>query len=230
MAKVLVVGSSGDIGSAIVTQLLRQNHTVIAHHFTTLQSNLTFRNGVTFWQQDLTSIIDYIPDELKEVDVIIYAAGTAYYELFQSSLESKINEQYMIHVHNLMKITQALLPYMIRQQFGKVIVINSIWGETGASMEVVYSTMKAAQIGFIKSLAKEVALSGITVNGIAPGLVKGKMTNMFSEEEKHEILEDIPLGRYIEPSEIAQMVSFLISDAANNITGQIMRINGGWLI
>ena len=117
---------------------------------------------------------------------------------------------------------------MIRQQQGNILFITSIWGQTGSACEVVYSTVKGAQIAFVKSLAKELALSGIRVNGIAPGAVNTSMMADFTEDEIDMIKSGIPMGRMAEPEDIAESVSFLLSEKAGYITGHILNVNGGW--
>ena len=111
---------------------------------------------------------------------------------------------------------------------GRIIVISSIWGETGASYETIYSTMKAAQLGFVKSLAKELALTSITVNAITPGVVHGKMTNELDEMTQIQLKEDIPQNRFITTKEISSCVAYLLDPLSQSVTGQVLRINGGW--
>lgn len=225
MSKYIVIGASGDIGRAIVEMLRDDGHEVIAHYYSRRPDDTT---GVQYFQADLST--DYQLPQMGQVDGLIYAAGTAHYELFQYETDAEIDAQYHIHVKQLMKSVQNILPGMIRQRSGRIIVISSIWGETGASMEVIYSTMKAAQLGFVKALAKEVALSNITVNAISPGIVNGRMTEQFNDADVSAILEEIPQGELIEPKEIAAMVQFLLKEEAKHITGQVLRINAGWLI
>jgi 3-oxoacyl-[acyl-carrier protein] reductase len=107
-------------------------------------------------------------------------------------------------------------------------VITSIWGQTGGSCEVAYSAAKGAQISFVKALSKEVALSGVRVNAIAPGAVKTGMMARFTSEELAAINEEIPMGRMGQPDEIADGVSYLLSEESSYITGQVLSINGGW--
>ena len=134
----------------------------------------------------------------------------------------------MVHVISPLMLTKELLPKMIRQQHGNIVLMTSIWGQTGAACEVIYSTVKGAQIAFVKSLSKELALNGIRVNGIAPGAVNTSMLANFTKDEMEDIKGDIPMGRLAEPADIAESVSFIISQRASYITGQILSVNGGW--
>ena len=113
---------------------------------------------------------------------------------------------------------------------GKIVNITSMWGQVGASMEVHYSASKAGLIGMTKALAKEVGLSGITVNAVSPGVIKTDMISEFSEDEMQEIINEIPLGRTGSPEEIAQSALFFASENASYITGQVLSPGGGIVI
>ena len=119
---------------------------------------------------------------------------------------------------------------MINKKQGKLINISSIWGITGASCEVHYSMVKSALIGFTKALAKEVSLSGITVNAIAPGVTDTDMMSSYTQGEIQEITNEIPLGRMATPREIALSALFLAGEGGDYITGQVLSPNGGIVI
>jgi 3-oxoacyl-[acyl-carrier protein] reductase len=133
-----------------------------------------------------------------------------------------------LHVTSPFLLTKYLLPKMISRKRGKILVISSVWGLAGASTEVLYSTVKGALNSFVKALAKEVAPSGISVNGIAPGAVSTKMLDHLTVEEKIALAEEIPMGRFARPEEIADLTVFLASDKAAYINGEIISINGAW--
>ena len=119
---------------------------------------------------------------------------------------------------------------MINEKNGVIINIASMWGEVGASMEVHYSTAKAGLIGMTKALAKEVGLSGVRVNAVSPGVVLTEMMNAFSESDKEILRDETPLNTLGSPEDIADAVSFLVSDKAKFITGQVLSVNGGFVI
>lgn len=133
-----------------------------------------------------------------------------------------------LHVSSPFLLTRNLLPAMVSRKAGAIVAISSIWGEAGASCEVLYSMTKGAQNSFVKALAKELAPSGIRVNAVSPGAVKTNMMAGFSKEEEEMIAEDIPMGRLAKPGEVADAVQFLLSEKASYITGQILSVNGGW--
>jgi 3-oxoacyl-[acyl-carrier protein] reductase len=140
----------------------------------------------------------------------------------------KVDAQYNISIRSLITFINILLPKLKRSTTGRIIVITSVWGRNGASYESVYASMKGAQESLIKSLAKEFASTGVTVNGIAPGVVEGKMTEELPREEQAYLLEDLPQSRFIRPEEVLHAVKYLLAAEAQSVTGEIMNVNGGW--
>ncbi|REH98249.1 SDR family oxidoreductase, partial [Staphylococcus felis] len=167
---------------------------------------------------------------IQNIDVLVYASGKSHFSLLQDVKDDDIHEAYMIHVFNLIKVTQYFISQLMASEAGRIIVISSIWGEMGASMESIYSTMKAAQIGFVKALSQELVKTNVTVNAIAPGAVEGAMTNALATEDYHTLLEELPQNRLIQPNEIAHVTRYLLSKQAKSITGTVQRINGGWYL
>ena len=119
---------------------------------------------------------------------------------------------------------------MIRRKDGRIINISSVWGITGASCEVHYSTTKAALIGMTKALAKELGPSGITVNAIAPGVIDTDMNTALSEDDKAVLCEETPLMRMGKAEEVAEAALYLASEKASFITGEVLNISGGYLV
>jgi len=123
--------------------------------------------------------------------------------------------------------TKEVLRYMMKKRYGRIINISSVVGVMGNAGQTNYSTAKAAILGFTKSLAREVASLGITVNAVAPGFINTEMTKKLPEEVREVWLQQVPLRRWGEPEEVAQVVAFLASRAAGYITGQTIHVNGG---
>ena len=119
---------------------------------------------------------------------------------------------------------------MIQYKRGSIINISSMWGEVGASCEVVYSASKAGLIGFTKALAKELGPSGISVNCISPGVIDTEMNSELSDDDMNELISDIPLKRIGTPEDVAKAVKFFISEKASYITGQVLGVSGGMII
>ena len=126
--------------------------------------------------------------------------------------------------------TRAVLPQMINRKHGVILNVSSMWGEVGASCEVHYSASKAGLIGMTKALAKEVGLSGIRVNCVAPGAIETDMLSCFTEEDMEALKDETPLNRIGNTTDIAETLLFLASDKASFITGQVLGVKGGFVI
>ena len=238
MKTVLITGGSGGIGSAIV-------HTFSAAGWNVL---FTFCSGQERAKQILASDPTATPlpcdfsvpgsakklaaevlREYGKVDCLINNAGMASYGLFQDVSEADFDRMIDVNLKSMYFLTSALVKPMIADHSGSIINVSSIWGETGASCEVLYSAVKAAVIGFTKALAKELAPSGISVNCIAPGVVDTAMLARFSAAEKAALAQEIPTGRFVETDEIARLVYFLASGVSPSLTGQVIGVNGAML-
>ncbi len=171
-----------------------------------------------------------ITEDMGGITVLVNNAGIAEQLLFSDITEEKWDRMFAVNVKGAYNCTQAALPHMIHEKYGRIINISSMWGISGASCEVHYSASKAALIGFTKALAKEVGLSGITVNCIAPGVIATDMNKMLSEETLAELKEETPLEKIGTPQDVAEAVLFLASDKASFITGQVISVNGGFVI
>lgn len=235
--KCLVLGSSGGIGRAIVTSILKEGYSVGLQYnkneamIQALKSEVPESQWVGAYQADL-STMEGISNLLDQIDAhwnaVVFAGGQMYSGLFQDMDTHDMDELYNVHVKALWLITKKVLPSMIKNKSGNIIVLSSIFGIEGASLEVLYSSVKGAQISFVKGLAKEVAPSGIRVNSVAPGLIGTDMNAHLTEEDMNELEEDIPMGRAGTPEEVANTVCFLLSEKSSYLTGQVIQINGGW--
>ncbi|MBF2483628.1 elongation factor P 5-aminopentanone reductase [Listeria welshimeri] len=234
-----VTGASGEIGQAICIALAKAGWNLYLHYYQNRQAvedivpQLQAENiDVILIQADFDdfSSLKEIEKQVFQVDAFIHAAGHSHYALFQDTTDLDMTKLWNVHMYMPMRLIQIFIPKFMKSQQGRIVFISSIWGEIGASMEVVYSTVKGAQIAFCKALSQEVGLSGITVNAVTPGVVKTKMMDQFSLEEKEILRQEIPLKRFAKPEEIAETVEFLTSKKASYITGEVLRLNGGWLM
>lgn len=164
------------------------------------------------------------------VSVLVNNAGIAEQALFTDITEKMWDRMFAVNVKGAYNCTQAVLPKMIHEKYGRIINISSMWGISGASCEVHYSAAKAALIGFTKALAKEVGLSGITVNCVAPGVIDTDMNGHLSPETISELKEETPLNRIGAPLDVAETVLFLASEKASFITGQTISVDGGFIL
>lgn len=234
---VLIVGASGDIGIAIAEQLSNEGYQLILHYNSNRKGLEQFLSSaredtvLDVIQADLSTSegIDHFLSRIHlPVDCIVFASGTAYFGLLQETPEAVMDSMLTLHVKAVWMISKHLLHPMIRRKEGKIVLITSVWGEAGASNEVIYSSVKGAQNSFVKALAKETGPSGINVNAVSPGFIETKMNGHLTLEERSAISEEIPLNRPGEPMEVAHAVSFLLDEKSAYIHGEIINVTGGW--
>lgn len=234
----LVLGASGDIGGAIAKQLAEDGWSLYLHYNANAVENLAEGLRKHYPAQEFIAVqadlsdkggAEKIASQVYDSSCIVCASGQAVSGLLQDTSEADQEALWQVHVKNPVETIRLLSPYFRRRPKSYVVFIASIWGETGAAMETAYSTVKGAQLAFVKAYAKEMAPSGTRVNAISPGLIRTKMNAGLSEGEWAHLEEEIPLGAG-SPSDIADAVSFLVNGKADYITGQTIRVNGGWLI
>ncbi len=174
------------------------------------------------------SFLESIFDCLDRIDVIVNNAGISHIGLLSDMTPDEWNVVINTNLNSVFYTSKLGIPLMLHRKEGRIINISSIWGNSGASMEVAYSTSKGGLNTFTKALAKELAPSNIQVNAIACGVIDTDMNRCFSEEERSQIIQEIPADRMGTPEEIAKTVLMLI-DAPAYLTGQIITIDGGYL-
>ena len=163
-------------------------------------------------------------------DLIVNNAGMEGTGLLQDVAVQEWNRVLDTNLRGAFLVCRAFIPEMISRHSGCIINIASMWGEVGASMESVYSASKGGLISFTKALAQELGPSGIRVNAISPGCISTRMMEGYTEEDIKALIDETPLGRLGEPSDVADAVVFLASDKASFITGQDLGVNGGFVI
>lgn len=163
-----------------------------------------------------------------KVDILVNNAGVSHVGLFMDMNENEIDALIDVNLKGYINTAHAIVPYFVNQKSGSIINISSVWGEEGASCEAIYSATKGAIDAFTKALAKELGPSNIRVNGVAPGIINTEMNKWISDIEKDAIKEEIPLSRVGEAGEVGNLVTFLCSDCSSYITGQIIKVDGGW--
>lgn len=169
-------------------------------------------------------------EQLGHIDVLINNAAIAGFSLFTDISDVEWERFLAVNLSAAFYASQAVLPDMIARKTGAIINVSSMWGQVGASCEVHYSTTKAGLIGLTKALAKEVGPSGVRVNCIAPGVIETDMIGALTEETRAALREETPLGRLGTSAEVASAAFFLASSEAGFITGQVLGVNGGFVI
>lgn len=242
MKTVLVTGSSRGIGKEIAVSYAKEGYNIVLNCIKnkekldeTLEEIKKFNKNVLGIVADVSKYnqVKEMEAKIKEkfgsVDVLINNAGISYIGLF-----SEMNENDWLRVieSNLLSVincSQVFSKAMIQKKEGSIINISSVWGLKGASCEAVYSASKGGVNAFTESLAREFSLSGIRINAIACGIIDTQMNSCFSKEEKEALLEEVPLNRFGTPKEVAELCLFLSSEKSSYITGEIIKLDGGFL-
>lgn len=235
MSPVWLTGASGEIGIAIAESLASQGADLILQYrnndapLRELQLRYP-EQAITLVQADFRDVHGTLEafQTAALPQAVIHCSGYAHTGLFQDHSLRQVQDQMNADLIVPIMLTKQAIPGMIREKRGVILFITSIWGQTGAAMEVLYSTVKSGQHGLIRSLSDELAPSGIRVNGIAPGFIDTQMVQEYSEQERQALLDDIPAGRFGRPDDVAAAAVFLLDDASSYINGQIIGLNGGW--
>lgn len=233
----LITGASGGIGRAIARRMASEGWNLYLHYhlneaaINELAKELEqYSVKIELIQADLSCQDGHLPilRQVSDVDAVILNSGDSYFGLVTDMSDEEARRMISLHVTAPFLISKGLLSGLIRKRAGNIIAITSIWGEIGASCEVLYSMVKGSQNTFVKALAKEVGPSGVRVNAVSPGAISTPMLAHFDEKELRALEEEIPMGRLGRPEEIAGAVSFLLSEDAAYMTGQVLSVNGGW--
>ena len=239
MKTYLITGASGGIGSGIAKKLASEgcrlvlcgnkNSTALTETVQSLGEDAVVKTflGDLSNEAFVNRMVQESLREFGKIDGIVHAAGVASLGLMTDLSLTDWNDIFGANLTSAFLLSKALAPHFISRKEGKIILLSSVWGGRGASCEVAYSATKGGIDSFTKALAKELAPSGIAVNALAPGMVDTPMNGMLSEEEKEQIIDEIPACRMTTPEEVAEMVSLLLK-APSYLTGQVIGFNGGW--
>ncbi|WP_394173167.1 3-oxoacyl-ACP reductase FabG [Thalassotalea litorea] len=232
----LVTGASRGIGKAIAQQLAGAGATVIgtatSEKGASAISDYLGEQGKGFAlnvtsQDSVDELFAAIKEQFGGVDILVNNAGITRDNLMMRMKNDEWDDIIATNLSSLYKLSKAVMRPMMKNRSGRIISIGSVVGSMGNAGQVNYATAKAGLLGFTKSLAKEVASRGITVNAVAPGFIDTDMTQTLSDEQKQAIFSQVPANRLGKPEEIASTVLFLASDAAAYINGETIHVNGG---
>lgn len=238
----LVTGGAKGIGAAICRSLARDGYKIAVNFNSSQKEAEALKNelgeitDVEIFKCDVSNssavkeMFENIRKRLGDVTVLVNNAGIAEQSLFTDITDEMWQRMLGTNLSGAFYCSREAIKGMINRKNGVIVNIASMWGEVGASMEVHYSAAKAGLIGLTKALAKEVGLSGIRVNGVSPGVILTDMMNSFSEEDRQSLKEETPLYKLGTAEDVAETVSFLVSEKASFITGQIFSVNGGFVI
>ena len=239
---VFISGSSRGIGKAIALQFATEGYHIFLNcHSSTSQLEEVHAQISQLPNASASTLVGDIGNatiakhlfqdmyqQCNHLDVLINNAGISYMGLLTDMSEEQWQQVMNTNLNSLFYCTREVLPDMISEKCGKIINISSIWGLSGASCEVAYSTAKAGVNGFTKSLAKELAPSNIQVNAIACGVIDTQMNQHLSSDDSMQLASDIPLGRFGTPNEVASL-AWNLANESPYLTGQIIALDGGYL-
>lgn len=237
----IVTGASRGIGKAIALELGKEGASVVVNYSKdtagaeeTIEElkaigvvAISIKADISVYE-DAKKIVEKTIEHFGKIDLLVNNAAKSTIGLFLDANKESIDNLINTNLVGPMYLTREVLPHMLSRG-GSIVNISSMWGEVGASCEVLYSTSKGGINLFTKALAKEMAPSGIRVNAIAPGVIDTTMNSFLSVDERKDLEEEIPMGRFGLPEEIAKIVVFLCSDESAYMTGQILRVDGGYL-
>ncbi len=236
----LVTGGSRGIGRAIVLALGRLGaHMIINYRGNhgaateTLQELVKRGGRGELGQFDISNegqieeAVKKIVDQHKKIDILVNNAGVTSDSLLIRMKSEDWDQVVGTNLKGTIFCTKAVSRVMIRQRYGRIINLSSVVGQMGNAGQSLYASTKSGIIGFTKAIARELASRDITVNAVAPGFIETEMTGQLSAELQEECLRSIPLGRFGNCEEVAELVAFLAGAGAGYITGQVLNVNGG---
>jgi len=238
---VVVTGGSKGIGRTVCLRFAREGDRIVFVHYDPdeTQADETLKllrdQGVQAKAKklDVSSFADVegffreVVEEFQGVDVLVNNSGITRDALFLRMSEEQWDQALTVNLKGTFNCSKAAVRFMVKQRSGRIINISSLVGQIGNVGQANYAASKAGIMGFTKSIARELAARGITVNAVAPGFINTEMTRNLPEKAKDVFLNQIPMGRAGEPEEVAEAVYWLASEGASYITGQVIHVNGG---
>ncbi|MCT4782160.1 MULTISPECIES: SDR family oxidoreductase [Exiguobacterium] len=229
--RTLITGASGAIGRAVAKAfrddvlILQANRQHAALETFVYEERLDARVDVCDLEAE--DALDAWMTTIGQIDRLVFVAGNHVHGLIVDQPIEDLDRLYRVHVRALARVVQSVVQAKPYDAPLDIVVVSSVWGEVGAAGEVFYSTVKAAQLGFVKAFARESGPFRVRINAVTPGWIDTPMNDTV-EETKEEAIAAIPLGRLGHVEEVARTIRFLCSKEAGYMTGAILRIDGGW--
>lgn len=235
----IVTGATKGIGLAIARELCETGYQVVGTYVREYAQDEIAKieqPGFCLWRCDSSNskecetLINRVMEEVGSIDVLVNNAGITKDNLLMRMSPEDFENVLFVNLTGAFNMAKAASKIMMRQRQGNIINISSVVGLIGNAGQSNYAASKAGLIGFSKSLAKELSSRNIRVNCVAPGFIQTDMTDVLNDKIKDAILQQIPLGKFGQPEDVAKAVAFLVSDHAKYITGQVLNVCGGMVI
>ena len=243
MKTVLITGASRGIGKEIALKFAKNGYNVVINYNKSEKKALKLADEISNMNVRVLTCKADVSDDSQvklmvkkvvsvfgRIDVLVNNAGVALSKILQETKVGEIQKVFGINTFGTINCAKAVVPNMVSNKFGKIINISSIWGKVGASCETIYSASKGAVIAITLALAKELAPSNISVNCVCPGVIETDMLKSYSDEDKKDLANNTPLQRLGKVNDVAEAVYFLASNEANFITGQVLVVDGGFVL
>lgn len=238
----IVTGGSRGIGRAVCRKLAERSMNIVMNYSAnadaseeaadvcrSLGARVVTVQGSVAVPEDCDRIVQEALDAFGQVDVLVNSAGITRDNLLLRMSEEDFDQVIAVNLRGTFRMMKAVARPMMRKRYGRIINLSSIVGEMGNAGQVNYAASKAGVNGMTKAFAKEIAGKGITVNAVAPGFIDTDMTRALSREAAESLKARIPMGRLGTPEDVAHVISFLASEEAGYVTGQVIGVNGGML-
>jgi 3-oxoacyl-[acyl-carrier protein] reductase len=238
----VVTGASRGIGAGIAVELAKLGANVVINYKSDKEGAAEVLSAVTdaggigsiacadiSRYEEAAGLISYAVEAYGRIDILVNNAGISKTGLFIDMTEKDFDDVMDVNLKGIYNCSHNALKHMLPKKRGSIVNISSIWGETGASCEVIYSAAKGGVNSFTKALAKELAPNGIRVNAVSPGVIDTSMNSFLSEDERQALECEIPMGYFGRCIQVAKVVAFLCLDASSYVTGQVIKVDGGFI-
>ena len=236
----LITGSSRGIGAVIARRMAEAGARIALNYNASLDAATTVRDSIAADGGDVMLIAGDVSDEgqtqqavkavlaqFGRIDILVNNAGIHRDRLLLRMSPADFDEVLQVNLRGAFLCTKYVMPHFVRQHYGRVINMSSVVGLSGNPGQANYAAAKAGLIGFTKAVAREVASRNVTVNAVAPGYIATGMVEALTEEQRNQILERIPMGRFGTSEDVAETILFLSSEGAGYLTGQVLTVDGG---